>query len=60
MLRSAIAERGDGDSVRSNVGGDCVRGDSVPGIMSWIRLGMGWVGSWVIKMDPWTTLRYGL
>jgi len=20
---------------------------------------MGWVGSWVMKMDPWTTLVYG-
>jgi len=38
MLRSAIAEMG-----------DSVREDSVRGIMSSIRLGMGWVGSWVHK-----------
>ena len=26
--------------------------------LGWICVSVGWVGSWVMKMDPWTTLIY--
>ena len=27
--------------------------------LGWICMSVGWVGSWVVKMDPWTTLGQG-